>query len=254
MKQTLFAVLSLLLCGVAVGQELSDKATAGFTHNRTYLNTEAGDLKPPFELFTTIPLEGVSSADVLLPVEGYFLVGEGGTPTTYHLFDQAGGPVLWTTTVAGNSPTLDYVPAYADDIVVLGGSATTTVKAVRISTGGDLWSNPAVGSATGRYPVNTGNVAVYHGQNSVVVADATTGLPFWSLAASPAQAPVSVFGSRVYFFEADGALQARNLLDGSLVWATDPGAGANGSSLIATEKYVFASNPAIEAIGAVNTS
>ena len=70
---------------------------------------------------------------------------------------------------------LNYVPAYAHGVVVLGGPATTTVRAVYAGTGEvlagtdrTLWEDRSVGAARGRYPVATAHVAYYAGEHAVV--------------------------------------------------------------------------------------
>ena len=40
--------------------------TAGYTHSRTYLHSQAGDLRPPLSMSRSIPLPGVGSAESLI--------------------------------------------------------------------------------------------------------------------------------------------------------------------------------------------
>jgi outer membrane protein assembly factor BamB len=151
---------------------------------------------------------------------------------------------LWSEEFGSTGGALDYVPAYSNDIVLLGGPATTTVKAVRVSTGDLLWEDTSVGPTTGRHPIITDGLALYHGHNALVAGNATSGMTYWRHDTTTAEAPVAAFGNRVYLLQGQGTLQALDLRDnGNLKWVSMD-AGDNGSNLIATEKYVFVNHPA----------
>jgi len=199
-----------LMTAFSLAQNIGDQATAGFTNQRAYLNSDAGDLKPPLAKLDTIDLSSVvtDGAESLAVFENMILVGESGEPTTYSLLTDA---VLWTATVTGIDAPLDYVPAYANDIVLLGGPATTTVKAVRVSSGLTVWEDTSVGSTTGRYPIMTGNMAIYHGENAVVASNATTSQVFWRHDTTTAEAPLAMFGRQLYLLQKTGTLQAIDL-------------------------------------------
>ncbi len=141
----------------------------------------------------------------------------------------------------GNSGTLNYVPAYAQGIVILGAENTTTIRAMKVGDGAELWS-ANVGSTAGRYPVITDNFAIYAGQSRVVAVNATSGEVFWQVNATTAAAPVAVFGNRVYFLEQGGTLRAQDLRTGANMWSA-PNVATDGASLIATEDYVFVAVP-----------
>ena len=172
-------LLLLCLCApVALGQNVGDQYTAGYNNARTYLNSDMGDFKPPLELFHTVNLTGVSSAKSLIVTENTLLVGEAGSPAQYHLYNFAGAR-QWTRGFALGDDELSYVPAYADGVVLLGGPATTTVKGVVLATGTELWEDTSVGSTTGRFPIVTDKLALFHGQSRLVARDAMDGTLFW---------------------------------------------------------------------------
>jgi len=241
---------------VSLAQNVGDQATAGFTNQRTYLNSDAGNLKPPLTRLPPIDLTSVvtDGAESLAVFENLVLVGEGGEPTSYSLIGEG---VLWTATVSGIDAPLDYVPAFSNDIVLLGGPATTTVKAVRVSSGLTVWEDTSVGSTTGRYPIVTDNMAIYHGESAMVAANATTSQVFWRHDTTTAEAPLAMFGRQVYLLQKAGTLQAidiRSSGTASILWVSAAPVGSDGSSIIATEKYVFISDPATGTVTALSSS
>ena len=192
----------------------------------------------------------------------------------------------WQNTI-GEDPEADlnYVPAYAHGIVILGGPATTTVRGVYAGTGealaggsmtpdGTLWEDESVGSARGRYPINTAGVAFYAGEHAVVAVDPMFGPSdlttpvghrgfssapstaaagtFWRLATTTAEAPLSVYGERLYYQDLAGNLNSVSTRDGSPIW-TVPVAGSPNPNIIATEDYVFINSNGAGTVGALDT-
>ena len=181
----LFALISILIPILVWAG--GSHTTAGYTHSRTYLHSQAGDLRPPLSMKGSILLPGVGSAESLIVYNlddgsQKLLVGENGS-AIYTQIDGATGTMDWQNTIGGGPEAdLNYVPAYAHGIVILGGPATTTVRGVSAGTGealagtgqtpgGTLWEDESVGSARGRYPVNTAGVAFYAGERAVVAVD-----------------------------------------------------------------------------------
>jgi outer membrane protein assembly factor BamB len=258
MKRLILPILIVALCSMALAQEVGDHPTAGFNFNRTYLHSQLGDVKPPLRLFETIPLTGTSNADTLVVFDGLLLVGEGGSPTKYHLY--SGSNRLWSVNLAGGKPALNYVPAYANDVVILGGSTTASIQAVEVSGGGaPRWQNNTVGDASGRYPILTDRLALFHGRNRLVAANALTGATIWQYpntaqgAAVLAEAPLSLFGNRVYLLDEQTRLHALDLRTGERMWMT-PQAGGDGSNIIATEKWVYINDPSTGNFGALDAA
>ena len=263
--------------------------TAGYTHSRTYLHSQAGDLRPPLSMSRSIPLPGVASAESLIVynLDGSqkLLVGENGS-AIYTQVDGATGTMDWQNTIGGDPEAdLNYVPAYAHGIVILGGPATTTVRGVYAGTGealaggsmtpdGTLWEDESVGSARGRYPINTAGVAFYAGEHAVVAVDPMFGPSdlttpvghrgfssapstaaagtFWRLATTTAEAPLSVYGERLYYQDLAGNLNSVSTRDGSPIW-TVPVAGSPNPNIIATEDYVFINSNGAGTVGALDT-
>ncbi len=178
------------------------------------------------------------------------MVGEAGTPTQYHLYNFAGNR-QWTLEFTLGDDELSYVPAYADGVVLLGGPATTTVKGVVLETGTELWEDTSVGSTTGRFPIVTDKLALFHGQSRLVARDAMDGTLFWQWDVTTAQAPVTTFGERAYVLRSQGTLYALNLMTGAKVWNT-PAVGGDQSNIIATEKYIFVSDQDSSTVSALN--
>jgi outer membrane protein assembly factor BamB len=258
MRRLILPFLIVALCSLALAQDVGDHPTAGFTFNRTQLHSHLGDVKPPLRLFETIPLTGTSNADSLIVFDGLLLVGEGGSPTKYHFY--SGSNRLWSVNVPGGKPTLNYVPAYANDLVILGGTTTASIQAVEVSGGGAVkWQKNNMGDASGRYPILTGRLALFHGKNWVVAANAATGATIWQYpntaqgAAALAEAPLSLFGNRVYVLDEQKRLHALDLRTGTAAWIT-PHAGGHGSNVIATEKWVYLSDPATGNFGALDAA
>jgi len=263
------------LIGVVLGfvpfqllaQTVGDHATNGFTNNRTFLNSEIGDLAPPLELFSTVSLTGVTSADILLVFGNagakYLLVGEGRPDAiNYHLFDRTkeAPPALWTRSFSPGPLAglrLTYTPAYSNGIVLLGGAAQS-VRAVRVADGAQLWTDDGVFSPVS--PVLTPNLALYGGLNRIVAANPTTGAPFWQSSVTAAQPGVSLAleGDRLYV-PSSGDILAFSVFDGT---DPDPSFSApvlsNGESanVIPVGQYVFFSDPksATGTVGAVLAS
>ena len=86
---------SSLIISAGFGQNPGDQPTAGFTNSRTYLNSDAGNFKPPLELAQTLDLEIGTGADTLSVFEDYLLIGRGGDPSSYRLLDRDTGEEQW---------------------------------------------------------------------------------------------------------------------------------------------------------------
>ena len=262
--------------------------TAGYTHSRTYLHSQAGDLRPPLSMSRSIPLPGVGSAESLIVYilddgSQKLLVGENGS-AIYTQIDGATGTMDWQNTIGGDPEAdLNYVPAYAHGIVILGGPATTTVRGVYAGTGealagtspgGTLWEDESVGSARGRYPISTAGIVFYAGEYAVVAVDPMFGPSdlstpvgqrgfssapstavagtFWRLATTTAEAPLSVYGERLYYQDLAGNLNSVSTRDGSAIW-TVPVGGSPNPNIIATEDYVFVNSNGSGTVGALDT-
>ncbi len=193
----------------------------------------------------------------------------------------------WQNTMGGAPEAdLNYVPAYAHGVVILGGPATTTVRGVYTGSGdmpagisppapGDtLWEDEMVGAARGRYPVNTAGVAFYAGEHYIVAVDPMTGpsdlvvvvgqrglasVPsgagggtFWRFASTTAEAPLSVYGERLYYQDLAGNLSSVSTRDGSHNWTVAVG-GSTNPNIIATEDYVFVNSNGSGTVGALDT-
>ncbi len=260
MKKTIVCILATLACSVPVAaQNIGDQATAGFTSSRTYLNSDQGNFGPPLTRTRIIDLGDVANASSLLVFVNAgnprLLVGEAtATTTRYRLLDANNGSVQWTQVLAGSTGTLRYVPSYADDVVLLGGSATTAVSAVRVSTGAQLWQDASVGGTEGRFPWLTQGLALYHGSGRVRAADPDLGpgAVFWQFATSTAQAPLSVSGQRAYVLETAGNLRALDVSTGQNTW-TVPNLFSTNPNIIATDALVYANGTLDGLIGAFRT-
>lgn len=250
MKKLIFPYLLFFVSGIGMAQNVGDYPTAGVDFSRSYLNSDARDFGPPLGLLRTVPLSSVTEAANFIHFENFYLVGHGSNPVNYTLHNEVSGAVQWTNTIAG-SGNVNYVPATANDIAILGGPSTATVKAVKVSTGTQLWEDTSVGPAIGRHPVMTDDIAIYSGRGKLV-ARAGTGTVFWSSASTTAQAPIAVHGNRVYSIDG-GTLRARALRgDGTVLWSA--AIGGDGSNIIATEKFVFVSDPAAGKVQARRTT
>ncbi len=246
MRNTVIGTLLCLLLGaVLFGQQVGDQYTAGYTFGRTYVNGDQGDFGPPLTLSRTIELSTVDDARSLIVFESggtyHLLVGyENPATVDYSLFNEETGALEWgPVTFPRFGGNLNYIPSMSDDIVLLGGPATTTVSAVRVSSGTTLWADTSVGEAEGRYPILTNGMALYHGRNGLTAADPLTGMPFWKFATTTAVAPIAAFGQQVYLLEESGNLRALDTADGSQRWSIGNLNGGQNPSIIATEGAVF---------------
>ena len=262
MTKNLFIALigAFLLCAGAIAQNPGDQPTAGYTNSRDFLNSDAGNFKAPLELVQTLVLPNGTQADSMSIFEQYLLVGQGGESGGYLLMNRLTGSLEWSDVLPATPETLDYAPAFSNDIVLLGGSTTTSVSAVQVSTGNTLWQEGRVGMSDGRYPLLTSDIALYAGQWGVVAARPSDGMVLWQNPATTdvgivevAKAPLSTYGSRVYGLASNGNLFALNLLTGEAEWSA-PSAGSDGSNIIATRKYVYVNDPATGTVNAVRTS
>jgi outer membrane protein assembly factor BamB len=255
-------IILYCLCALVVplsAQNVGDQATAGGSNNRNYLNSNAGAIAPPFERVRTLILPDGADASSLTVFEQSVLVGSAGNPGPFWLLNKQSGAVRWTAEIPGGAAH-NYVPAMSGDVVLLGGSATTTVTAVQVSTGQQLWSEDRFGSSVGRSPILTNNLALFHGPVGITAADPTDGTVFWRFPAtsepdsvSLGAAPSSMFGSSVYLAGQPVGVTSLNLLNGSPAWTTLE-AGENGSDILATQKYVFVTNPSSNSLTALAAS
>ncbi|HSR51622.1 MAG TPA: PQQ-binding-like beta-propeller repeat protein [Acidobacteriota bacterium] len=257
---TLCIILLLFLTVPLAAQNVGDQATAAYNPQRTGLNQHMGDFNPPLRLVREVTLGGVASAESCVAFEDFLVVGEAEVdpnPVRYSLFDLRGAgntltPLL-TTTFPGSAETLDFTPSYANNILLLGGPATSTVKAIRVSTLGEIWQDETIGSSQGRHPVVSGDLALYAGSQKIVARQASSGITLWESETTVAQAPLVAQGDRAYLLQSDGALTALRLDDGSPLWSL-AFIGSDGSWLTASEKYVFVTNPSGGAYGAIRVS
>ena len=213
MRRTGLFLLLCLCSPVALGQNVGDQYTAGYNNARTSLNSDMGDFKPPLELFHTVELTEVNDARSLIVTEHSLLVGEPGIRTQYHLYD-LGGTRQWLCGFLSGDDELSYVPAYADGVVLLGGPATTTVKApittfgerayvlrsegtmysLNLMTGAEVWSTPAVGSDHANIIATEKYVFVNERDTATVSAlDAQTGAILWQNTESGFQGTLATF-------------------------------------------------------------
>jgi outer membrane protein assembly factor BamB len=240
-RKCLPVFLLLFWCSpLLLGQDLGDQYTAGFTNARTYTNSDLSALKPPLRLFETITLTGINDARSMAVYEGQIMVGHSGANMGYRLVRRS-ATAGWNQSMAGAG--VDYVPALAGGIVMLGGSTTSSVKAVSISSGSVVWSD-TVGSASRRYPAVTDDLVVYAGSSKVVARRLSTGDLFWQVQTTTAASPIAVFGNSAYFLDGAGALRALELRTGTQKWRLDD-VGSDGltTSIIASEKHVFLNDP-----------
>ena len=251
---------ALLVGSTLLGQNLGDQATAGFNDSRTYLNSDAGNFKPPLELDRTLSLPEGTTAQTLSVFEEYVLIGQGGDAAHYSLLDRETGSPIWTFDLPTVTPNpLDYVPAFSDGIVLLGGSTSTSVTAVEVSSGEILWQDDRVGSSDGRLPLLLNDLALYSGEWGVVAARPNDGALVWQYPSSAemgtiqfAKAPLSSFGSRVYGVQEDGSLFALDLLTGVPAWSA-PGIGSDASNVIATRKFIYVTDSSNGTVSAVRS-
>lgn len=246
------ALISLLSPAVLTAQ-----STAGYSVQRTHLNPDAGVLEPPLEVVRSLPLPEGFSAGTFSVRNGFLVIGEGGPVTRYLLLEEASGLVHWTANLPGSPGPLRYAPAFGTNLVLLGSSATSTVTAVELATGIELWQDDIVGSASGRHPFLTPGLALYHGSRSLAAVNPETGLAFWRFPATSsneeiatARAPISAYGDQVYLLQAEGTLRALSLITGETRWITF-GAGNHGSNPIPTADAIFLQNAVSEAINAI---
>ncbi len=248
-----FMVAIVLLTGLLCAQP-----TGGYNPQRTYLNSDAGIFEPPLELVRTLLLPADFAAETFAVHNGFLVIGEGGPNSRYLLLDEVTGTVNWVVALPGSEGALDYSPAFGNDLVLLGSEATSTVTAVRLSTGDPIWQDTRVGSATGRHPFVTPGLALYHGSRGLAAVNPETGVAFWRYPAtssteevSLARAPVAAYGDQVYVLHSDSTLRAISLLTGRTRW-TVFGAGSHGSNLIPTPDAVFLQHSGSAAINAVD--
>jgi outer membrane protein assembly factor BamB len=253
MRKSCLVLPLLALVSFLPAQQVGDQNTAGYSNERTYFNENAGRLVPPLENTGTIVLPGFTSASSLAVFGDYVLVGQGGSPAVYALLNQTDGTIVWTEEVSATAGDLDYAPAVSNDVVLLGSGATTTVKAIRVSDGAELWEDPSVGDTSGRYPVLSGGAALYHGAQGLVAAEAQTGIPIWMYENTTAEAPVALLGAQAYLVDGTTGLSAVDIFDGNQVW-NSPGVAGNGSTIIPTEHTIFANWPADQSLSALRTA
>lgn len=275
-------VLILLFCSQGWTQRVGDFSTAGYDAQRTGANPNAGNLNPPLGLVQSIPLPSGLNPSGFLVFEGSILLGEGGASGRYLLIDRTTGTVRWEISNPAPGAFLDFVPAYSNDIVLLGGATSSFFQAVQVNQGTRLWADNSLGLTVGHNPVLLNQVAVYSGVTGVVAADAADGTVFWRFPAtgpedevlagetnaplflqqpastpwdgvSLAQTPLAVDGGSVYVLLEDGSLASLNLVTGQPNWVTF-GVGSDGSHIIPSGGLVFVSNPANGNISALRTA
>jgi hypothetical protein len=249
-KRWLLLPLSFLVLSVTLAQNSGNYSTAGFDNARTNVNIGLPSAKPPLRLFETIDLSGIGNASALGVFDGYYLAGQAGPGMRYRLFDPSGN-ALWTVEMAGNGESLNYVPAYAHGVVILGGDGTGDVRAVDVTTGSELWRK-RLGATGGRHPVITDNFAILAGQDRVDAVQARTGSVFWQIPVTTAAAPLAAFGNRVYFLEHATTLRAVDVRTGFSMWWVN-GIAGDGAGIVASEKLVYVSDPETSTVRAFNS-
>ncbi len=241
-----FFLTAFIIPPSLLAQNLGDYYTAGYSNARTGANAQMGDFRPPLKLVRSIPLSGIDHPTLLMAFEDSLLVGRSGGSVSYHLLDGQTGEQRWEQTLPGGPASLFYVPAYAHDIVFLGGSTSTGAKAVRVSTGEMLWSDEAIGNTQGRHPLISGDVVVYSSADRVVAARIETGEVLWQIDTPTAMAPLCSSGDLVFWLDSEYAVHAVRLRTGEEEWhselppGTPPGV-PRFSDLVAVERRLFVS-------------
>ncbi|MEJ2080174.1 MAG: PQQ-binding-like beta-propeller repeat protein, partial [Acidobacteriota bacterium] len=227
--------------------------TAGFSNARTGVNAHMGDFRPPLKLVRTIPLSGIKYPGVLMAFDDFLLVGaesydegELNDAGRYQLLDRQSGEVRWEQTLPGRGIgnwLPDYEPAYAHDIVLLAGPATTAAKAVRVSTGEILWSDDTISDRSGRSPLISDGVVVYSGADRVVAAELETGEVLWQIDVETAPAPLCSIGDLVFWLDRERVVHAVRLRTGEEQWRSGPAPGTpfpfDVANLVASDSYLF---------------
>ncbi len=104
----------------------------------------------------------------------------------------------------------------------------------------DLWNGPSDLPA----PV---------GQRGISSAPSTAPAgTFWRLITTTAEAPLSVYGERLYFQDLTGNLNSVSTRDGATNWTVFVG-GSPNPNIIATEDYVFVNSNSSGTVGALDT-
>src|SRR5690606_10082886 len=250
---TVLCCISMIsLCFLPLlGQNPGDHFTAGYDHGRSSFHPHPGDLSPPLEPVRTVEFEGVTDAHQLMVFDEYLLVWEtDDTTIRYHLFEEDSEDLLWSQDFPADF--LIFHPAYSQDVLLLGKS--DGIQAVRVSTGEVLWTDETIGSPDDRFPILSGDLALYHGEEKVVAADSQSGEVLWEIEMNTAPMPLAQYGNRVYVADANGALHALRVTDGEEAWSADIGV-LQHDFFVATEGRVFvmkgsASSDAVCAIDA----
>ena len=257
MKRICFFGLILSFLGAgSLGQKVGDVTTAGYTSARTNLNSDFGSAVPPFALASRIELSETTNASTLLAFESegrsVFLVGESTEASAcYRLYDSETGTSLWKSSFVGTSGApLNFTPTATNDVVILGGASTTSVKAVQVSTGAELWSD-SVGRNPGIHPFMTKGLAIYGGSSGFRGVDPMLGpaAAFWEIATTTEnQAPISSFGEQSYLHTSVPAITggassslffAISNSTGTPLWSVAGVLGVDNPNVIATESRVF---------------
>lgn len=249
----LLVIIGILFLSLTViqAQNPGDKADTGYSYNRSNLNSDTGNFKPPFKLEATLALPVIQDAQTLHSFDNYLLVGESGNPGNYTLIQDAPFGEKWTRTAPAQPSGKVFEPAYANGTVLMtgsklisGGGGTTSqavLRAIDADSNVQLWEDSVSTVWDGRTPVIMNEMAFYHSQSRVKAVKASTGVTVWSLEVSTASTPLSVFGDQVYVSRTS-SVAALDIATGDILWETN-GVGGDGCQIIPTQRNVFIANP-----------
>lgn len=205
-------------------QNLGDVRMAGIVPSRSSFHPGA-ELRPPYAFSHSVQLEDfrIGIPAHLLVIGERFLVpllfepGWNGGLETYTFFDESGAQ-LWQVAVPGgvpqSLPSSAAMPAAGADWALLPGG--NLILAVRLQDGQELWRDESIGTVLKRHPMITGDLAIYNGAEKVVLRR-RSGEIVWEQPVATRDAPLALWGGRLYALLADGRLMSVDFLTGASV-------------------------------------
>jgi outer membrane protein assembly factor BamB len=236
----------ILLSSPGLAQNPGDYATDSVNRSRTRFNEQVTEVRPPLVLDRRLDALGLTSA---IAFEGKLLATDGGSwghVNNYHLYDLDSGTLVRRWEGGGTS---FFEPAYSGNVALLGNvldpghQGSNNITAVRVSTGETVWTHDGLGDISGRSPLITGSMAIYHAWDRIVAADALGGGIVWQKAVTTAATATALYEGQLHVLDEEGAVHALEASSGREIWKSPPLTDSPWPShLSAAENFVFVSS------------
>jgi len=190
----------------------------------------------PLQVSQMINSRHVMAHGVCLSEERIF-IGDLANTNRLVVADLTTGDSLWSFALPGTVGGINFIPAVADGVVVVGGQQGKGLYAFNAANGDSLWLLP-VGSLYSRHPVISDTLIYLPAGDSLVCINLHSGTVRWSFVHYIPQGSPVADGGHVYFSSGD-AIHSVDKYTGVMYWMNDTVSAGSFASLALDSTILF---------------